>query len=151
MVADDEDFEILDRATCLELLGTVQVGRLAWAGAEGRVHLRPVNFSLAGSDLIIRTRTASILAAARANLPVTFEADDLEPGVEAGWSVLVLGTAEDLGPTPEAARLGKSVRPWARGARPNVLRIRAGEMTGRRIRPHEGEIVVVRLDPDAEP
>ena len=150
MTTGNEGFEILDPATCLELLGTVEIGRLAWADSDGRVQIRPVNFSLAGSDMIIRVRSGSILATARANLPVTFEADDLEPGWEVGWSVLVLGTIEDLGSTPEAAQLGESVHSWARGDRPNVLRIRAGEVTGRRVRPHEGEIIVVRLDPDGE-
>ena len=150
MIAADEGFEILDRATCLELLATVQVGRLAWATVDGRVHIRPVNYTLAGADIIVRTGMGSIFAAALADLPVTFEADDLEPALETGWSVVVFGTSEDLGSTTEAAALRESVRPWARGSRPNVVRIRAGEVTGRRLHPRSGSIVVVHLEPDAE-
>lgn len=150
MTANDDGFEILDRATCLELLGTHQVGRLAWATVDGQVHVRPVNYTLAGEDVIVRTKAGAILAAARANLQMTFEADRLEPGVQAGWSVLVVGTAEDLGSTAEAAGLGDSVHLWARGARPHVLRIRAGEVTGRRLHPGNGEIVIVRWEPDAD-
>ena len=55
MIAADEGFEILDRATCLELLATAQVGRLAWATVDGQVHIRPVNYILAGADIIVRT------------------------------------------------------------------------------------------------
>ena len=80
----------------------------------------------------------SIFAAALADLPVTFEADDLEPALETGWSVVVIGTAEDLGSTTEAAALRESVRSWARGSRPNVVRIRASEVTGRRLHPRSG-------------
>ena len=150
MIAADEGFEILDRATCLELLATAQVGRLAWATVDGRVHIRPVNYILAGADIIVRTAMGSILAAALAKLPVTFEADELEPALETGWSVVVVGIAEDLGSTAEAALLRESVRPWARGSRPNVVRIRASEVTGRRLQPRSGPIVVVRLEPDAD-
>jgi len=150
MIAADEGFEILDRATCLELLATAQVGRLAWATADRLVHIRPVNYTLAGADIIVRTAMGSILAAAIAELPVTFEADELEPALETGWSVVVVGIAEDLGSTAEAALLRESVRPWARGSRPNVVRIRASEVTGRRLHPRSGPIVVVRLEPDAD-
>jgi nitroimidazol reductase NimA-like FMN-containing flavoprotein (pyridoxamine 5'-phosphate oxidase superfamily) len=150
MIAQDEGFEILDRATCFELLGSHQVGRLAWATVDGRVQVRPVNYTIVGGDVIVRTRTGSILSAARANLQMTFEADHLEPGVKAGWSVLVFGTAEDLGSTAETAGLRDLVRPWARGTRPHVLRIRAGEVTGRRLHPDDGEIVIVRWESDAE-
>ena len=111
MIANDEGFEILDRATCLELLATVQVGRLAWATVDGRVNIRPVNYTLAGADIIVRTGMGSIFAAALADLPVTLEADDLEPALETGWSVVVIGTSEDLGSTTEAAALRESVRP----------------------------------------
>lgn len=150
MTANDDGFEILDRATCLELLGTHQVGRLAWATVDGQVHIRPVNYTLVGEDVIVRTKAGAILAAAQANLQMTFEADRLEPGVQAGWSVLVVGAAEDLGSTAEAADLRDSVHLWARGARPHVLRIRAGEVTGRRLHPGNGEIVIVRWEPDAD-
>jgi nitroimidazol reductase NimA-like FMN-containing flavoprotein (pyridoxamine 5'-phosphate oxidase superfamily) len=148
MIAADDGLEILDRASCLELLATVQVGRLAWAAVDGQVHIRPVNYALAGTDVIVRTAMGSILAAALAKLPVTFEADELEPALETGWSVVVIGTAEDLGSTPEAALLRESVHPWARGSRPHVVRIRASQVTGRRLRPRGGPVVVVRLETD---
>jgi nitroimidazol reductase NimA-like FMN-containing flavoprotein (pyridoxamine 5'-phosphate oxidase superfamily) len=150
MIAADEGLEILDRATCLELLATAQVGRLAWAAVDGQVQIRPVNYTLAGTDVIVRTAVGSIHAAALARLPVTFEADELEPAMKTGWSVVVVGTAEDLGSTPEAALLRESVHPWACGSRPNVVRIRAREVTGRRLHPRGGPIVVVRLEPDAD-
>jgi uncharacterized protein len=149
MTGAEEVFEILDRATCLDLLRTVEVGRLAWIVGDGRVEVRPVTFALAGSDMIMRTGTGSMLAAARAGLSVTFEADDFEPGVKGGWSVLAVGPVEDL-PATEAAALGVSVRPWAQGDRPHVLRVRARELTGRRLRPRAGEVIFVHLEPDAE-
>ena len=150
MIADDEDFEILDRAAASSCWPRCRSG--GWPGItpDSRVNIRPVNYTLAGADVVVRTGMGSILAAAQGNLPVTFEADDLEPCLRAGWSVLVIGTAESLGSTSEAARLRASVHPWARGTRENVLRIRAREITGRRLHPQTGTMTVVHLGSDAE-
>ena len=133
MIAADEGFEILDRATCLELLATVQVGRLGWATVDGRVHIRPVNYTLAGADIIVRTGMGSIFAAALADLPVTFEADDLEPALETGWSVVVTGVATAVTDPVRLRRIESVLHPWVESAMDTTLAIRPEIVTGMRL------------------
>lgn len=138
--------EVLDRSTCLRLLRTVAVGRLAWAAADGRIEIRPVTFALDGPDVMIRCQAGSMHSAIRDGRPVSFEADLLEPALRTGWSVLVVGTGEEIG--ADAEQGAASVRPWAQGDRPYLVRLRAGDVTGRRLRPAAGDITIVRLDPE---
>ena len=47
--------EVLDRSTCVELLHTVVIGRLAWATESGDAVVVPVNFIVVDDDLVFRT------------------------------------------------------------------------------------------------
>jgi nitroimidazol reductase NimA-like FMN-containing flavoprotein (pyridoxamine 5'-phosphate oxidase superfamily) len=143
----DEDLEILDSATCLGLLGTLDVGRCAWVGEDGRVVVLPVNFAIEEGDIIFRSAAGAKLAAARAGQRFSFEGDDIEPALRTGWSVLVTGHASEVSDPQEAARLAQLVHPWARDERPNVVRLHAEQVTGRRLRLHAAGTRVVYLDP----
>jgi uncharacterized protein len=146
MAIDDTDaFEVLDRKTCLVLVRTVDVARVAWAEADARVHILPVNVAFDGDDVILRTGFGVLLEAVRAGHHLTVQADVLEPALRAGWTVLITGTAEVVEPGPEADRLGALVRPWVRGPKPVVVRLRAAETSGRRLVPHQGGVDVVRM------
>ena len=50
-----EVVEVLDRSTCVELLRTVVIGRVAWATEPGDAVVVPVNFIVVDDDLIFRT------------------------------------------------------------------------------------------------
>jgi hypothetical protein len=63
MDADTGLPELLDRGTCLALVRTVHLGRVAWAEADGHVEVLPVNFALDGEDVIVRTGVGVLLAA----------------------------------------------------------------------------------------
>jgi nitroimidazol reductase NimA-like FMN-containing flavoprotein (pyridoxamine 5'-phosphate oxidase superfamily) len=144
----DEELEILDRVTCLGLLGTIDVGRCAWVGEDGRVVVLPVNFAIEEADIIFRSAAGAKLAAARAGQRFSFEGDDAEPALHTGWSVLVTGHAGEVTDPEEAARLAQLVHPWARDERPNVVRLQAEQVTGRRLRLHAGGTRVVYIDSD---
>lgn len=148
---DEGGVDVLDRTTCLDLLRTVEVGRLAWADDDGRIQVRPVNFGLDGESVLIRCRDGAMLAAARGERPVSFEADAIEPALRTGWSVLVVGAGSEVRPGPEADVLAGLVEPWATGQRPHLLRLRAEEITGRRLRLGPGAVSVVRLGADEPP
>ena len=73
-----------------------------------------------------------------------FQAEDLEPGLRSGWTVLVDGhltVADDA--TTE--RLGQLVDPWLREPRPHVLVITATQATGRTLAA-VGDVQVVPFD-----
>ena len=127
--------EELDRDDCLELLARAPLGRLGVV-VGGRPLVFPVNFTLDGNAIILRTDKGTKLYAAR-NGPVAFECDGIDRGYHTGWSVLVLGDAEEVRNPHEVARLERlPLRPWSPGPKPVWLRIRAGSITGRRIPPH---------------
>src|SRR5438270_11211318 len=102
---------------CYRLLGTHEVGRLG-VNAEHYPLIIPVNYGLDGSTVVVRTHPGSILrAATHAN--VTFEVDDIDRRTRSGWSVLVRGTAEEVGDEHRADLVQRThasgARPWAPG------------------------------------
>jgi hypothetical protein len=130
----DDRLEVLERPECLDLLAGVAVGRLAWACADGRVEVRPVNFVLDRGDILFRCGAGAMLDAVRSGKTVTFEADEREPALRAGWSVLIVGAAEEVDPGRDDDRWATPAEPWAGGRRPYVVRVHGEEITGRRLR-----------------
>ncbi|MCF2528928.1 pyridoxamine 5'-phosphate oxidase family protein [Yinghuangia soli] len=140
----------LDRAEAMALLGGVEVGRVVFSQAALPA-VRPVNFAVLGMDVVFRTRGGSPLARALDGNVVAFEADELDPADRTGWSVVVTGLAEVLGPGAEYDLLEATLpAPWAPGAYDRVVRIRVQLVTGRRI-PRAGEDVRQPRLPSAGP
>jgi nitroimidazol reductase NimA-like FMN-containing flavoprotein (pyridoxamine 5'-phosphate oxidase superfamily) len=126
--------EELDRQECLKLLARAPLGRLGVV-VGGRPVVFPVNFTLDGAAVVLRTDEGTKLYAAR-NGPVAFECDGIDRIYHTGWSVLVLGDAEEVHDPHEIARLGRlPLSGWSPGPKPKWLRIR-GTITGRRIPSH---------------
>lgn len=145
---DDGTIEVLDRDTCLTLLDTVVIGRVAFAGDDGRVVVVPVNFIVDDGAIVLRTALGGKLSAVREGRLLSFEADDVEPGLRTGWSVLVTGTAEVV---TDAATIGHLERlplaPWPSTATPYLVRLHADEVTGRRLPLHPGGVTHERHGP----
>lgn len=124
----------LSRETCMELLASRSVGRLAYIAREGVPDIVPVNVSVHDGDLLIRSGPGPKLQAAERGEVVAFEVDDLDEDAHVGWSVVVVGRATRLDATQLAA-LPPGVLPetWARGPRHTVVRIRPSRVHGRRL------------------
>jgi nitroimidazol reductase NimA-like FMN-containing flavoprotein (pyridoxamine 5'-phosphate oxidase superfamily) len=119
----------LDRAESLRRLASVPVGRVVftWRALPA---IRPVNHVVDGDDVIIRTHLgAALLAAGEAGMVVAYEADQLDPEVRRGWSVVVVGAARLVEPA-EAGRYEALLRPWVDGVMDQVVRIRCEIVTG---------------------
>jgi nitroimidazol reductase NimA-like FMN-containing flavoprotein (pyridoxamine 5'-phosphate oxidase superfamily) len=84
--------ETLDRNTCLQLLATQDVGRLAVAVPGQGPHVVPVNYTLLRGSVVLRSAPGTKLERL-VTQPVTFEVDQVEPSGRAGWSVVVEGLA----------------------------------------------------------
>lgn len=132
----------LDREQCLRLLRSVGVGRVAWADGRGRVVVEPVNFAVAGDALVFRTGEGDKLAAARGGAPFAFQADELEPGLRTGWSVLVQASVEIVTDPADRERLEALLGPpWDDSApKPYVVLLHIGEVSGRRLPVRAGGI-----------
>jgi nitroimidazol reductase NimA-like FMN-containing flavoprotein (pyridoxamine 5'-phosphate oxidase superfamily) len=126
--------EVLDRAGCIELLARHRfVGRLAVV-VDGRPIILPVNYIFDDDSVVFCTAIGTKLDAVMGGADVAFEVDDSVPLHHSGWSVLVRGRAEAITDPGEVARLGHGpLRPWAKGARANWVRISLDEISGRRI------------------
>jgi nitroimidazol reductase NimA-like FMN-containing flavoprotein (pyridoxamine 5'-phosphate oxidase superfamily) len=139
----------LGRDTCLRLLRSVVVGRVAWADNDGRVTVLPVNFVVDGDFVVFRTAEGGKLAAVQERRLLSFEGDDVEPGLQTGWSVLVSGTAQVVTDTATIDRLERlPLAPWLSMPQSYFVRLCPEEITGRRLPLHPGGGTHERIGPD---
>lgn len=124
----------LDVGTCETLLRAGIVGRLAISTDRGPLVL-PVNYSVVGDTVVIRTATDGPLADIPSGTTVAFEVDQLDHDRHRGWSVHLRGGCRPVPPGPELDEIEATwpPRPWASGTRELVLRIPWRELTGRRL------------------
>jgi uncharacterized protein len=149
MTNDAGAAQALDRDTCLGLLRSVVIGRVAWADDDGRVVVLPVNFITDGDAIVFRTAEGGKLSAVREGRPLSFEADDVEPGLRTGWSVLVSGTAQVVTDSAVVDRLEHSpLAPWPPMPRSCLVRLLPDQITGRRLPLHAGGVTHERIGSD---
>ena len=130
--------ERLPREECLQLLRTRGFGRVGLKIGDDPAIL-PVNYAVLGDDVVFRTDPGAKLSAAVLRRKVAFEVDQTQPFSHDGWSVLVVGHAEEVRDRSTLDAVDHlPLRPWADGVRDQVVRIRAEQVTGRRI-VHAGE------------
>jgi hypothetical protein len=130
---DSAGLEVLSPPDCLALAATVPIGRIVFSD-QALPAVQPVNFLLDGGCVIFRTGEGTKLAAVLRDTIVAFEIDDYDAGTESGWSVTVVGRAESVIDTVEAARLAQlPLRTWAHGNRDRFIRVHPEYISGRRI------------------
>ena len=123
----------LDGAESMRLLAAKKIGRLAFVD-EGAPMIMPMNFTVSDERVIFRT-LAHGLGARAVNCAVAFEVDDIDDFLEAGWSVVVSGTAELLS-VDELARLRDDApEPWVEGPRTLFVSIPVEQISGRQLIP----------------
>lgn len=127
--------EQIDVADCLELLGSVSLGRVVYT-EKALPAIRPVNHVLDGDAVIMRSHLggglASAVGAAR-GVVVAYEADAIDPVEHLGWSVVVTGVARLVADSREVARYEGLLRPWVDIAMDCVIRIEPRLVTGYRL------------------
>lgn len=130
-------FQEIDQDECLTLLASRAVGRIAFNGPEGILVL-PVNHVVHEGNIYFRTTPyGAIVQRLQHEHPVSYQVDDFDEYLRAGWSVLVQGTG-DLVETHEALVSLPSIEhpePWAAGSRTITVRVRPLTVTGRRVLP----------------
>ena len=126
--------EIIEREECDALLDSQQIGRVGVCG--GRPGVFPVLYARLDGDIVFRTAPGEKLIAAALNREVVFEIDAYDVDAHTGWSVNVVGTTEEIQDPSERVRAeALELQPWAGEVRDRYVRIRASEVTGRRISP----------------
>ena len=125
----------LNEDECLELLGTVAVGRVG-VTIDALPAVLPVNFVLSGGSVVFRTIAGTKLDAATRGAVVAFEADEYATSEDPkGWSVLVRGVAREVTAPDELAAVRElPLESWAfDGSAEHVVRIEPTLVTGRRV------------------
>ncbi len=126
----------LARVECFNLLRRTHFGRLAVSRGEGAPMVRPLNyvFDPRSQSVVFRTAEGSKLHGLLRAREAAFEIDGIDQGGRTGWSVVVIGVAEEVTNTSEIRRLDQlGLEVWAPGPRSHWVRIRARTVSGRRI------------------
>jgi len=120
---------------CEELLTRSTLGRLGVI-VDGRPEIFPVNhvFDPVGRCVAFPTNARTKLHAALDWPWVAYEVDGLEPDDSGGWSVLVVGRAEEMTEPTDIDRV-EALRHvlWRAGDAMHWIRIVPSKVTGRRI------------------
>jgi nitroimidazol reductase NimA-like FMN-containing flavoprotein (pyridoxamine 5'-phosphate oxidase superfamily) len=96
----------------------------------------PVVYSLLDDDVVFRTAPGEKLIAAALNRTVAFEIDEFDVSARTGWSVLVVGTAEEIVNAEELRRVRElDLEAWVGEVRDRYVRVRGEQVTGRRVSP----------------
>jgi nitroimidazol reductase NimA-like FMN-containing flavoprotein (pyridoxamine 5'-phosphate oxidase superfamily) len=125
---------VLSRDECLRLLIEHSFGRLA-VTMETPV-IRPVNyiFDERSQSVVFRTAAGSKFNALLLQANAAFEIDGIDSGSRTGWSVIIIGMAEEITSPSEVRRLDRlGLEHWAPGPKPHWMRIRAWTVSGREI------------------
>lgn len=132
MVSAQRPLAELSRDESLRLLASVAMGRVVFTDQVLPV-VRPVNHLLDDGHVIIRSHLGSALvrAAARPDgVVVAYEADVIDPHWTAGWSVVVIGTANLVLDPAKAAGYRQLLQPWVEGNMDQIIRIGTEIITG---------------------
>jgi nitroimidazol reductase NimA-like FMN-containing flavoprotein (pyridoxamine 5'-phosphate oxidase superfamily) len=135
-IDEGQPLEVLDRDLCVELLthGSF-VGRIGLV-VKGRPLVLPVNYTIDRETIVFCTAAGTKSNAITDGADVAFEVGDSRSLVHSGRSVVVRGRARLVEDEADLAHLRAGpLRPWARGARANWVRIALDEVSGRRIPP----------------
>lgn len=125
--------EPLSEEQCFELLRSGFLGRVG-VSMGGTPVVLPVNYALLERDIVFRSAPGTKLSAAVLGTRVAFEVDDADPLYRAGWSVLVIGHADEIRDEQTlAAARELPLRAWAGGDRDHYVRIEAEHVSGRRL------------------
>ena len=124
-------------------LGPQQCDALLRAGVTGRVavsapdgpHIVPVNYSVVGEAVILRTTPYSVLGTHGRGSVLAFEVDQFDHDRWRGWSVVARGRAEEVTDLLELDRIRETwaPRPWASGTRSLHLRLPWTSLSGRQL------------------
>jgi nitroimidazol reductase NimA-like FMN-containing flavoprotein (pyridoxamine 5'-phosphate oxidase superfamily) len=124
----------LNHEQCLRLLSAGVTGRVAVSTPDGP-HIVPVNYSVVGEAVVLRTTPYSVLGSHGRGAMLAFEVDGVDHDRWRGWSVVARGRAEAVTDPVELERIRAvwEPRPWVSGSRALHLRIPWTELSGRQI------------------
>ena len=120
---------------CWKLLASVPIGRVVFS-QYALPAIRVVNHIVDDHEIIVRSHQGAAIvghAAVDGGAVVCYEADDMDPARQTGWSVVVTGVARPVRDPEAWARYSRLLVSWAPGGMDHVIAIEPGIVTGRRL------------------
>ena len=125
--------EILSKEECWRLVGLSAVGRLAVIAADGSPEIYPLNIAADGESVVFRTDPGSKLAALQAMPTIALEVDAFDFEAREGWSVLLVGRAEEVAGKALTQARQLPLAPWSVGEKARWFRLTPTRVSGRAI------------------
>ena len=124
---------------CERLLRAAVFGRVAFSASD-RMEVIPVNYSVMGDAVLVRTTPGSLLDRQADGATMLIEVDQIDHERWHGWSVVARGRAERIeeGQLTIGERSSPGPPPWVSG-RDVWIRLRWDEISGRKL--GAGELV----------
>lgn len=133
--AREAELWTLERATCLALLGSHDVGRIIVPGADPIVTV--VNYAVEHdgerATIVFRTDPGPLVDRAHGQR-VVFEVDATDSASRSGWTVAVRGEARRRSAEEVAAELSVAPQPWAPGDKSCFVVVAVDDVKGRMLR-----------------
>ena len=131
MMTDADGITTLDTHTCLGLLRTGEVGRLA-VSITDHPDIFPINYVVDRGTVVFRSAEGTKLAAALLGRGVAFEVDGYDAEAGEAWSVVIKGFAVEIEQMHEYFdALDLPLFPWHAAPKHRFVRIEPVEITGR--------------------
>jgi hypothetical protein len=126
----------LSRAECLAMVSSVPFGRVVFT-VRALPAIQPVSHLVAGAQIIIRASLGAAFSSAAdgSAAVVAYQADLIDPGRRAGWSVVIVGRARRVTSEAQAAGYRQALPPWIDGEMDEVIAIDADLVSGFRVVP----------------
>jgi hypothetical protein len=106
------------------------IGILGLEGGAGRPpELRPVNYAVYRSWIVMRTDRGLLFDAAREHTPASLAVTAVDPETRTAWSVIVKGRLE----VGDAGSDGAQLASWAHSGKTERIRLSIDEISGRHL------------------
>ena len=122
---------VLDRETCMSLLRSSEVGRLA-VSVAGQPDIFPINYALDGDSIVFCTAEGTKLTATHISTWVAFECDGYDADSGDAWSVVVKGIVHEVEMHEVVEDGAFPLYPWSATKKSRFVRLVPHDVTGRR-------------------
>ncbi|WP_084161675.1 pyridoxamine 5'-phosphate oxidase family protein [Nocardia sp. BMG51109] len=119
----------------MRLLAGAPVGRIVFT-RNALPAVRPVSHLVDDGAVVLRTRLSGQFTSAMGGaspVVVAYEADDIDPVLRVGWSVVVVGFARPISDPVRVARYEGLLQPWVGKVVDTVIVIEPEMVTGIRL------------------
>ena len=131
-------FVELSENECIKLLADHTAGRVGFMGSDGP-QILPVSYQYRFGSVIFRTSPVGALSGLARRTSVAFEIDRIDERNQSGWSVLILGFAEEMVHNRLLASAWEAGPvPWADGTRNLFIEIKPRKISGRSVHTRSG-------------